>query len=162
MAMADETGEAAPAPKKKKGGLLKLILVVVVLLAVGGGGGAWWMLRASGTEAAAEPGPESRGLVSFEPFLVNLADEGGTRFLKASIQLVLETTADAKEVEETPVMAGQLRSTILELLTEQSAPELVTQEGKQALKDAIKARATEHLHGRKVIDVLFSEFVVQF
>ena len=35
-------------------------------------------------------------------------------------------------------------------------------EGKDALKKKIKERTTELLKDRKVIDVLFSEFVVQF
>ena len=61
-----------------------------------------------------------------------------------------------------PATAEELRSAILELLTQQSAPALVTPEGKTALKDAIKARTNPLLADQKVLDVLFSEFVVQF
>jgi flagellar basal body-associated protein FliL len=57
---------------------------------------------------------------------------------------------------------GHLRSAILELLTLESAPVLVTPEGKETLKKKIKARTSELLKDQKVIDVLFSEFVVQF
>ena len=109
-----------------------------------------------------EPALESRGLFAFEPFLVNLADQGGNRFLKATIQIVLESPEDATHIAETPVLVMHLRSAILELLTQQSAPELVTPEGKAALKQAIQARTVPLLANRKVLDVLFSEFVVQF
>jgi len=150
---------------KKKGGMKTMILIVVALLVVGGGGGGawWWMHRGGAVEAAPkEPALETRGLIKFEPFMVNLADEGGSRFLKATISLVVEDAATAKKIEEAPVVASRLRSDILELLTEQSAPPLVTPEGKESLKNAIKARTSAALEDKKVVDVLFSEFVVQF
>jgi flagellar FliL protein len=140
--------------------LKKLLLVFTVLLVLGGVGG-WWLMRGTSAEAE-EPALESRGMISFEPFLVNLADAGGNRFLKVSVQLVVANEAEAKEIEESPVVLMHLRSAILELLTMQQAQVLVTAEGKKALKDAIKTRVTPDLKHQKVIDVLFSEFVVQF
>ena len=156
--------ETIPAPRKKKGGLLVKLVIAVVLLGGIGGGAAWWFLRGTPTEAkeAAEPPLEERGLLTFEPFLANLTDEGGNRFLKANIALVVETEAEAKHLEEKPVVIGHLRSAILELLTVQSAPVLVTPEGKETLKKKIKDRTSEILKDKKVLDVLFSEFVVQF
>lgn len=155
----------AAAPPKKSGRLMLKLAVAVVVLSVAGGG-AWWFL-AGDTEAAAgaeAPAPplESRGLVSFEPFLVNLADPGGSRFLKLTAQLVVADEAQAKHLQEKEVVRMQLRSSILELLTQQSAAELVTADGKAALKAAIKARVSTLLEHQQVIDVLFSEFVVQF
>jgi len=137
-----------------------LILVVAVLVLAGGAGGTWWWMRRP-VEAKA-PSLEERGLVSFEPFLVNLADEGANRYLKVTLGLVLETAEAAKHVEETPVVVSRLRSDILELLTEQSSTQLVSAVGKQALKAAIKTRLSEALEHKEVVDVLFSEFVVQF
>jgi flagellar FliL protein len=162
--MAEPTEDITPAPPKKKGGLLIKLVIAVVVLAGAGGGSAWWFLRGTATEAkeTAEPPLEERGLLMFEPFLANLTDEGGNRFLKATIGLVVETEAEAKHLEEKPVVIGHLRSAILELLTVQSAPVLVTPEGKDTLKKKIKERTSELLKDQKVIDVLFSEFVVQF
>jgi flagellar FliL protein len=160
---AEPPADATAAEPPKKGGLAgKLVLTLVVLLA-GAGGGAWWFLGGA-TEAAEPTAPplESRGLVPFEPFLVNLADQGGNRFLKLTMQLVVGDAAQAKTISDTPVVLMQLRSTILELLTEQTAGSLVTAEGKGTLKAAVKARVAGHLPDRQVIDVLFSEFVVQF
>jgi flagellar basal body-associated protein FliL len=48
------------------------------------------------------------------------------------------------------------------VLTVQNAPALVTPDGKSALKQAIKERTSPLVPGKKVLDVLFSEFVVQF
>ena len=158
-----EVQEIAPPQPKKKGGLMMKLIIGVVLLGGVGGGAAWWLLGTK-TEAkeAAEPPLEERGLLTFEPFLANLTDEGGNRFLKATIGLVVETEAEAKHIEETPVVMGHLRSTILELLAVQSAPVLVTPEGKETLKKKIKEQTSALLKDKKVIDVLFSEFVVQF
>jgi flagellar protein FliL len=157
--MADET----PAPAtKKKGGFLKILIAAVVLLAVAGGGAAFFLMGSGTAKAEEETGLEKRGLVTFETFLVNLADAGGNRFLKLSLQLVLASPEEAASVQETPVVMSALRSAILELLTQQQASVLVTADGKTALKKAIKERVAGSLKHRKVIDVLFSEFVVQF
>ena len=56
----------------------------------------------------------------------------------------------------------RVRSTILELLTQQTADQLVTPEGKAALKKAIGEHLETLLEDTEVTDVLFSDFVVQF
>lgn len=159
-----EGGTPAPAPSKKKGGAMKWIFIVALVMVLGGGGAAWWMLGGSTTEAAesAEPALEARGVFAFEPFLVNLADDGGQRFLKATITVVVETAEQATKIEESPVIVAHVRSAIIEVLTVQKAPALVTPEGKAALKQAIRERTSPLVPGQKVLDVLFSEFVVQF
>jgi flagellar protein FliL len=153
----------AEAPAKKKKGKGFLLMVLVVVLAGGGGGAYWWLSRTPGIEAAPREIPLSeRGLVPFEPFMVNLADGGGNRFLKVTLQLVLADAASADSVQGAPVVVSRIRSEILELLTQQQAAVLVTPEGKAALKTAIGERLAPVLEGGKVIDVLFSEFIVQF
>ena len=159
--------ESQPLPEikpAKKGSKLPLIVIAAVVVLGGAGGGAWWFMRAPAAAAAEpkEPDLATRGLVSFEPFLVNLADPGGGRFLKTTIQIVVPDAKDAEHLKESPVVVSQARSAILELLTLQTADVLVTPEGKQALKDAIKTKIGPVLGHVKVIDVLFSDFVVQF
>jgi flagellar FliL protein len=149
-----------PAKKKRGKGL---IFILFALLLAGGGGGAYWWLSRSPVEAAAREIPLSqRGLVPFDPFMVNLADGGGNRFLKVNLQLVLEDAASADAVLHTPVVVSRIRSEVLELLSEQLGSDLVTPEGKAALKTKIAERLAPVLEGGKVIDVLFSEFIVQF
>ncbi|ODS53936.1 MAG: hypothetical protein ABS36_12085 [Acidobacteria bacterium SCN 69-37] len=156
------TPELQPVAGKARGKGL-MILLLVVGLAGGGGGAYWWVSRTAGVAAAPREIPLSeRGLVPFEPFMVNLADGAGNRFLKVNLQLVLEDARSAEKVLTTPVVVSRMRSEILELLTEQTAGALVTPEGKSALKTAIADRLEPVLSGGKVVDVLFSEFVVQF
>jgi flagellar FliL protein len=163
--MADKE-ESTPLPELKpsKKGRSKLTLIAIAVVVLGAaGGGAWWFMRGPAVKAEAkEPDPAERGLVAFEPFLVNLADPGGGRFLKTTIQVVVTNAEEAAHLKETPVLLMQARSAILELLTLQTAETLVTPEGKQALKDAIKEKISKALGKVKVVDVLFSEFVVQF
>lgn len=167
--MAVESAVATPeAAAAKPAGKSKLMLIggAVVLLTAGAGGAYWWKGRqaASATGAQHEEvvSPGHRGLVSFEPFVANLADEGGRRFVRATVQLVVANPDAAKEMEEAPVLVMQARSIILELLTTQRADDSVTPEGKAALRKAIVAQVTEALHDVEVVDVLFSDFVVQF
>jgi len=158
----EATEQAKPAKKKSK---LPLILGAVGLLAVGGGG-AFWFLRAApvAAEGAKEEAPAETGggVVTFEPFVVNLADEGGGRFLRASVQLVVADPETAKEITENAVQMVRLRSSLLELLAEQASETLITADGKAALKEAIAERAAGVLAPHEVLDVLFSDFLVQF
>ena len=176
--MSDQHSAKEAAPPAKKGGALKFIVIGLVLLLVLGGGGAaaWWFLLRTPPEAAkgqegehAKPDggghaakPEGSGIIPMEQFLVNLADKDATRFVRVKIGLVVETEAEAKEVEENEVTKTRLRSAVLELLTVQTSEQLVTPEGKAELKKAIAEKAKAALGGREVLDVLFTDFVVQF
>jgi flagellar FliL protein len=159
---------AAPAAPATGGGKKKLFLIGGVVLALAGGGGYYWKARAGGAgdaghEAAPKTvSPKERGLVSFEPFVANLADEGGQRFVRATVQLIVGDAAMAAELTGTPVLAMQARAIVLELLATQLADTLVTPEGKVALRQAIAERIADALHDVEVVDVLFSDFVVQF
>jgi len=153
--------------KKAKGGSKKLVIGAVLLAALGGGG-YWWKGRQLEPEAEAsakkkhEVPASARGLVTFDPFVANLADEGGRRFLRATVQLVVANADVAKEMAESPVMMMQARSVVLDLLTQQVADALVTSEGKAELRKAIAERLAEALGEIEIVDVLFSDFVVQF
>jgi flagellar FliL protein len=173
--------EAAPLPgkngaPKKGGGLKKLIIIIVlVLLAAGGGGAAYWkffMHKPAEDAAAAGAGKDAHGkakepegepgLVPFEPFLVNLADEGGQAYLRATLSLLVPSEEVAKELEAKPVLRTQIRSAVLEVLSTQSASHVSTPEGKTELKKAIKERIESLGLEVEVRDVLFSDFVVQY
>jgi flagellar FliL protein len=158
----DDAAESAP-PKKK--GRSKLLIIGLLLLVVLGGGGAgWWYFMqpataAEGTEAAGKEDVRP-GLVSFEPFVINLADPGGRKFLRVGVQLLVPDESIAAELEEDELEISRVRSAILELLTTRSSAEVNTAEGRAALKKAIAETAHEVGHV-EVRDVLFKEFVVQ-
>jgi flagellar protein FliL len=155
---------------------MKLVVIgLVALVLLGGGGGAawWWFVarpKAAGEaggaerpkekETKAEKKPAGGGMVALDQFLVNLADKDASRFLRVKLGLVVETKAEAEETEKDDVAKARLRSAILEVLSQQTAETLVTPEGKSELKKLIAERASAA--GPKVLDVLFTDFVVQF
>jgi flagellar FliL protein len=164
----DKTEKAdAPAAPKKKSKLVWIVLIVVLILAGGGGAGAYWYFSrsaetAEGKEATEEAeAPPEPGLVEMEPFVVNLADPGGQRFVRVSMRLLTYDEHQALELKENAVSQAKVRAALLELLSMQTADGLVTLEGKNALKKAIAERASQAVHELKVIDVLFVEFIVQ-
>lgn len=169
--MSDVTAkpEKPKVEKKKRQPLSKkrlfMMLGVGAVVLVMAGSGYWFMGRAAAAPKSAEEAEAAgeRSLIALDPFVVNLADDGGTHFLRANIQLIIDASeADALALQEKKVEIMPLRSAVLELLSEQRAATLVTPEGKEALKGAIKKRAGEVFHKYKVKDVLFAEFVVQF
>ncbi len=179
---------AKPAdPNAKKKGKLPLIIGLVVLLAGGGGGGYWWFAKqkaaAAGEEEAGDHGkkksskkdshakashdeeselPEGGALLPLDVFTVNLADTDAQRFLRTNVQLVIDgDEAVIKELEHEKLPIARARSMVLDLLSTQTAAAIATAEGKDTLKKAIAEKASLALH-HEVIDVLFSDFVIQF
>lgn len=180
MSKAASSGDA---PAKKRG-KLPLIIGVVVLLAGAGGGYVWWSrqqavsAQASATEAHGESkgshaasgeaghggkgAPEGGALLPLESFTVNLADTEATRYLRTNVQLVIDAEEDVvKELEEEKLPVMRTRSAVLEILAQQTAAVINTPDGKAALKKAIAEKASTALH-HEVLDVLFSDFVIQF
>ncbi|MFY8134600.1 MAG: flagellar basal body-associated FliL family protein, partial [Aquimonas sp.] len=85
---------AAEAPKK---GFPVMLVLIVLLGGLGvGGGAAWFLLPKPEAEAAEAEAPARKEVprgapaqyVPLQPaFVVNLADEGSTRYLQAEVQL---------------------------------------------------------------------------
>ncbi len=172
-------------PKNARTGKLLLIVGLLVVVLAGGGGGYWWFVvkpaAAEAAEAAASADDDAQGdgqarkkkkkaegeeggaVVKFDPFVVNLADGGGARFLRIGLSLIISgDESDAKHLEETKIALLRIRSEVIELLAQQTSEHVVTAEGKKALKEEIEAIATNILEPMEVLDVLFTEFVVQF
>jgi flagellar FliL protein len=95
---------------------------------------------------------------AFEPFVVNLMDSGGSKYLKVSIQLEL---SNAKLMEKAKNKTPQLRDAIITLITNKTSEDLITAEGKIILKDEIKQRANQILGEGTVLNVYLTDFVMQ-
>ena len=164
------TDKATPAPSKdaatKKGGKTKLLIIGALIVLGGGGAAAFYVMRTpaahDGEKAAVAAKPKESGLITLEPFTVNLADPGGSRFLRLSVRLVVDSPKAGEEAQKNNVLLARIRSSILELLAQQKADSLITPEGKSELKAAIAEHVKEILEEAKVTDVLFTDFVVQF
>jgi len=161
--MAGEKPKPEPKAAGAKGRSSLLLLIAGVVLAGAAGGGAVMFWTRGAVPAAAPPAEEAHapaGVLPVDPFVVNLADRGAQRFARVTVRLVVDTELAVKEIAEDPLRQARLRSTILELLAQQTSGAIVTPEGKAALKKAIADQAT-HVLEEQVRDVLFTDFVVQ-
>lgn len=170
--MSENTAEkkSSTTSGKKKRSLPILLAIVLVPVVAGAGGLVWWTSGDAGagsvetqTDAAShETAPaELHGVVALAPFVVNLADPGGTSFLRASISVLVAEEREAEEIAEDAVSLTRLRAAILEVLSHQTADHLLTPAGKTELETAISEPVGEILAGVHVGHVLFTEFVIQ-
>lgn len=174
----EEGGEEKPKEgKPKKGGSKKLLIIIIAaaLVLAGAGVGAFLLLGGKGkkgdAEHAAEPaggehgGGDAHGgkggagkstLVAFEPFILNLAEQG--RFLKMTMQLEL---ADAGYQAMVADKMPQLRDAIITLVSSKSVESLTSPEGKMQLKDELLLRVNMAIGKDAVKSIYFTEFVMQ-
>jgi len=164
--------------EKKKGGKLKWIIIGVIVLGLLGGGGFFaykYFLapkkKQEDVNASSEQPSESKEeqakdgqkqgpteIYSLPSFIVNLADPLGRRYLKIGIDVEL---LNKKVVAELEKKMPEIKDAIILLLSSKTYSQISTVEGKLALKQEIVARLTQILGKGKVINVYFTEFVVQ-
>ena len=188
--------EPTAAPAKAKSKKLIIIVAALAVLLVAGGAAAWLLLgkRGGGDEeeghapvaqAAAPKTPPT--FLPMENMVVNLADPGGRRFLKATITIEVPPLdfffpVEAVEATATPAAEGAAAAedprtaeftTLIDnkmpiindilntLLTSKTFDQIYTVEGKEALREEIKKEINARLPELGVIAVYFTEFVVQ-
>lgn len=151
--------------------LLFVILGVVLLLVVGMGGGLmmmWTKLSSMNAQiaTAAEAGQGQKGadlamigpIMELETFIVNLADPGGKRFLRVTMDLELSSDDVQKEVA---TRLPQVRDAILMVLPTKRFEDISHTEGKMALRDELIASLNQLLTTGRINNIYFKEFVVQ-
>jgi flagellar FliL protein len=158
----DEKQETEEKPVKKGGGLLKWIIIGVVLLCViaGAVGGGLYYFRGAATEKKKPdlPPPIIGMLWPMEPFIVNLRDNNGERYLKVVLQLEVSQPAVVAELD---LLKPKLRDSALDLLGSKSYQELQDLSGKQKLRDDIMMRLNSFLTSGKIVRIYFTDFVIQ-
>ena len=90
-----EAASAPAAAPAAKGGRKLILVVVALVVLLGGGGAAWFFVLGAGSadkadakEATPPPvEPAVGALAPLDPFIANLADEDGKRYLKATLQV---------------------------------------------------------------------------
>jgi flagellar FliL protein len=179
---AEKPAEGAEAPKKKSklpmigSGVVVLVGAVVALWYLGVGpfkasgakhseanaaveeehGGGHGEAADEGGKGGHEPGKSN--ILALEPFIANLADDGGRRYLKATFQV------DFGTADVPPAMQARLpqtRDLLLTLFTSKTFDEIRTPEGKQQLREDIFARVYHVLDRDLAKAVYFTEFIVQ-
>ena len=191
MSAKPETDESAKAPAKSKK-LLIIIVAAVVIVALVAGGAFFYISKQRAAAAEEDEGGGHQKTTSHEApktppaylpldnMVVNLADPGGEKVAQVGITLEV---VDAKAVDAVKSFLPTIRSGILMLISQKTAQELLTSEGKQQLaKEILRETAIPFGGGEDeeedprpkkkksakaaqaempVVGVLFSSFIVQ-
>jgi flagellar FliL protein len=166
-----------------------MILVGLVLLLVLVMGGGMFMIYTKlpsatpkavvpevGAEAGAEGIPEKAkpeeigAVVSMETFIVNLADPGGNRYLRVTMDLELagkpgdkpgDKSASKTAGDELAKRMPQIRDAVLMILSTKRYADISTPEGKTALREEILTAVNNLLASSQITRIYFKEFVIQ-
>ena len=148
-----------------------LLIGVLLILMLGLGGGLFMMwnklsdLNAqSMANAANNPDAEEKRdhplgpIFSLDTFIVNLADKGGNRYLRVTMDLELGNPELEAEITK---RLPQVRDSILMILPTKRFEEISTVQGKTTLRDQIMETINGFLAQGKITNIFFKEFVVQ-
>ena len=157
----DEKQEIEEKPAKKSGVVKWIIIGVVLLIVIAGavGGGLYYVRSTETVKKKPEAPPPIIGMLwPMEPFIVNLRDNNGERYLKVVMQLEVSQPAVVSELD---LLKPKLRDSTLDLLGAKSYQELQDLSGKQKLRDDIMIRLNSFLTSGKIVRIYFTEFVIQ-
>jgi flagellar FliL protein len=183
--MAEDTKDDGA--KKKKSGGKGLIVIIVALLAAGGGVGAGiFLFGGGGKEAKAESGAKGGGhgekkaaakhgggdgneegaaagpaVVPFDPFIVNLADPKGDRFLKLGLRAVVNDATLVAAFRTDELLKARVRDRVISVLTSKSYADISSTAGKEGLRQELRSEMNSVLPEESIEEVLFVEFAVQ-
>jgi flagellar FliL protein len=149
--------------------ILMILIGVMMIFMLGLGGGLfmmWNKLSAMETQApglsdseASVPVEKLLGpIFPLETFIVNLADKGGKRYLRITIDLELDSAELESEVAK---RLPQVRDSILTILPTKRFEDISSAQGKTALRDQILERINGMLARGQITNIYFKEFVVQ-
>ncbi len=179
MSIPSASTNMSPAPTAAKAGLAAILIPVAMstVLTLGTVGGfAFWFAKSGKlggviagtttppTNSIVKPSPSH--VVVLEPMIVNLAD--GRSYLRAGVSVRLrdqdeagrgnEAAKDPKAVDEASIA---LRDTTLTVLSGATADGLLAPGGREALKKLLENAYKMHNEESHVMDVYFTEFLVQ-
>lgn len=153
--------------------LIIIIAVVVLLMGMMGAGFFVIWTKMSTTiaqvqnpktedSAQEEQPPEEENSIGpiykLDTMIVNLADQGGKRYLRVTMELELSAPEVKDEID---MRLPQLRDAILMILPTKTYADIGTTEGKIALRDEIIKKLNSFLKKGTITTIYFSEFVVQ-
>ncbi len=155
--------------KKPKSKLVLFIIIGIVVLAVAIFaatklmGGTSKAKDAEHEEVAeADEAPSKLPVfLTIDPFVVNLQPEDGDFYLQIALTLQLPTQKTADTLK---LYMPQVKSRLLMLLTSKKASELISNDGKEKLRDDIIDELSEPFTGNRgliITDVAYTSFVIQ-
>lgn len=150
----------ADAEPVKKTGMRWMLIGIAALVLIGGGAAFWAIPHFRGVgRASADQVEQVKAALALEPFLVNLADMDESRFVKSTFQLGLAEELSEKEMDSVAIAA--MRDSIITLLSSKTADQILTPQGKEKLREEIRARVNSVSPQINVLEVFIVDFVVQ-
>ena len=178
--------ETAPAneqedAKPKKGGLAigKMLMVVGLAFAASAAGGVVSFILISKTTTLGAPAAvahedpqqeesekiaeilEKGAVLPLEPFVVNLADVEAARYLRIKITLMIDDKAKLSHVVENLALQQKVRDVILQTLSGKTSKDLINEAGKNKLRQELQEKVSVYFHDPKLLEIMFTEFVIQ-
>jgi flagellar protein FliL len=163
-----------------RGGLSvgKIMMIVVLALLSSAGGGVVSFVLISRTMNAQAKGPDvdrskeaeqeriaamlqKSAVLPLEPFVVNLADTDSARYLRIKISLMIDDKSKVKEISENQALQLKVRDVILQSLTAKTSQDLINEEGKNKLRRELQEKVGLYFREPKLVDIMFTEFVIQ-
>jgi flagellar FliL protein len=174
----EEQEEVKPAAKGGSAIGKMLLIVLLALVSSAGGGVVSFVLitRMMGTQAKAADKSdksleaeqekmaamlEKSAVLPLEPFVVNLADTDAARYLRIKISLMVDDKNKVKAVVANEALQLKVRDVILQSLTVKTSQDLINEEGKNKLRHEIQDKVSLYFRDPKLVDVMFTEFVIQ-
>ncbi|HOS97825.1 MAG TPA: flagellar basal body-associated FliL family protein, partial [Deltaproteobacteria bacterium] len=115
-------------------------------------------VKHGGEEGHGGPAGTAGPLKVLDPFIVNLADAQGQRYLKAVMQFEVDNPGTDSEIAS---KLPQIRDEVLMILSNKTFDDVATVAGKRMLKREIANAVNRYLSSGQVTQVYFTEFVVQ-
>jgi flagellar FliL protein len=109
-------------------------------------------------EEMEEEQPDIGPLYSIGTMIVNLADQGGKRYLRVNMELELSHPEVATEIEKRLPL---VRDSILMVLSTKTYQDISTNEGKNTLRTQLVTNLGQFFMSGNIVNVFFTEFVVQ-
>jgi len=105
---------------------------------------------------------EVKQVIELQPYVVNLADADGARYLRLTINVGIGGE-EGKEAEEKPnqLFTARVRNAMLAVLTTKTSEEVLTVEGKAKLRKELLRAARKASEEPKVVAIYITEFIVQ-
>jgi len=172
----EDQPQPTPSPKGRRSSIGKMLLIVLLALISSAGGGAISFVlisRTLGAQGKPAEKPEKAeqekiaemleksAVIPLEPFVVNLADPDAARYLRIKISLMVDDKTKLKEVSENQALQLKVRDVILQSLTAKRSQDLINAEGKNSLRHEIQDKVAIYFLAPKLVDVMFTEFVIQ-
>jgi flagellar FliL protein len=113
-------------------------------------------VHAQQEEAAAEKN-QTKVLLGFKEFVVNLSGSRGRRVIKTTIELELPNEQSKKEIER---RGAQVRDQIILILSSRTYEDISGKDGKEQLRADIKNAINSSLsEDQKILNVYFTDFI---